>query len=1225
MARTLVLSILFILLSISFASFSRPWLDENWVDSNPNIWTYGMEYWWNLPEFDKTINSIDFDQLPNLQNYPKIKNYIEQTKNYGETSQKNMNDCIFEVIVAVGSFSPSATFFSAFANSSDCRTYKKNWVKSVDYALLALEESDSAAKKAISSARASYENIKFLGLCDKDYSDFGSDNCNNISIIFTIIDNNLSEGTYGQYPMFLQYHDQVQEELLEPTPDLSLSDSMLYLIFGDNGTLDVFEKLKNSSDKLTADAEKEFQFRLQKISIQKSQTEQRISELKKADFGLITDGVKSSSTTSVGSISEIFYGLEKESQDLGRIYSETIVQHGHSTEQSYLSNSLSMTTSISTKYSDLFSKLELLKDGAVEVLLQKQQEAEEEISNTEDFFMKIVPSPEGLQMLETAKEKLETGKSASTAGTAFVLYSKSAAFARSARNTGKFEDQVQTNILITKLEHLILMAEKDGINVVDEKESLTLLKSLEFPQKDQILLASIDNIILKAKSKYEANLLMMRTEIKEKISLIGPVVGLISKDMEDYEFGLIKDDEIIFPDAIGSLKKLKLNYESVELALDEYTSVLVSNSMTTKTSPIFGQVWFDKPTDVFLDIVLVNGPYSASNVKVQVDIGSKIPFFYSDIVTGKDEVTSLFDTGNQLFFVLKNVEPFDIKRITLQKSLIISHILSNEHTAEGVGNGLVRIYDKINFELDYQVSKIEVPYVMENCMIDDLPNPTLLSTGKHELRCEKTIYGYDQQITNIKTSMSGTKTKIEYEITISSDFDLSTLLVQIDNTTGSQISSLQAVVSGATLKEKKNSGSQVSVVISDVKKDQTTTMYLSYLVDDPENYIMEKINQIPNNNQSEVEDLLESAKEQSVLGNYENALKLVEEAKTTSNEYTKQQTKLETKYGDLSKKATNEINLIEKTLPDFDVNTSVYEKLKTRMLEMEKVLEDNSTMEDKLTLLESFDFNWLSKEVTSFKKEAYKEFNNLKERFYRTGNFSTPPEFLALENAIIQLETTGQVEYLSDVSNALENAKFLVENEELAYKKSQDSIVDSFSLIKSNILHLLDSYNTQASAAKGTEYSNLFTESGTKLVKLLDDAEKLIGKDVGQFTLKLDEITKSEDKMQFILESLKEETETKILTISSLLASRQFDQSKKPDLETKFQSMQDLASKGDYVNALRAGNIILGEFEVKDPEPNNILLFSVTALAILSGAGFYLLNQNKPKELKKLPTADEAI
>ena len=68
---------------------------------------------------------------------------------------------------------------------------------------------------------------------------------------------------------------------------------------------------------------------------------------------------------------------------------------------------------------------------------------------------------------------------------------------------GTFESEVKTNSYLTQLETLISLAEKDGINVVDEKASLSLLNSLHPAKTDEIVLSSIANVILKAKSKYE--------------------------------------------------------------------------------------------------------------------------------------------------------------------------------------------------------------------------------------------------------------------------------------------------------------------------------------------------------------------------------------------------------------------------------------------------------------------------------------------------------------------------------------------------------------------------------------------------------------------------------------------------------------------------------------------------------------------------------------------------
>ncbi len=241
--RLILVLVLLSLLSVSFATFPRPWQDKSWVATNPNIWSYGMEYWWNLPEFDRTISSTNFEQLFDLQTSSTVRGYVDQAISYGDKSKKNKDDCTLDILVAVGSFSTSQLFLSAFLNSSDCRAYKRNWIKSVDYSLLALEESEKAAKNSMTSARSSYEQIKFIGLCNQSYSGPGSGNCNEASMAFITVDNNLPEGKYGQYALFSEYSKTIRVELAKPVPALSLSSSMLRLVWDQDGIISVFSNI----------------------------------------------------------------------------------------------------------------------------------------------------------------------------------------------------------------------------------------------------------------------------------------------------------------------------------------------------------------------------------------------------------------------------------------------------------------------------------------------------------------------------------------------------------------------------------------------------------------------------------------------------------------------------------------------------------------------------------------------------------------------------------------------------------------------------------------------------------------------------------------------------------------------------------------------------------------------------------------------------------------------
>ena len=157
---------------------------------------------------------------------------------------------------------------------------------------------------------------------------------------------------------------------------------MLSLIWADSGAITTFSILKNSSDSLAIAAENEFQFKLKEISNQKSNLESSISDLNEEELDLITDGVRSNSIDSVGSISEIFNELKTESDTLAQLCSSVQLLHSHSTEQSYLSNSLVLADKIKEDYSSLLLKSSLLKNYSEVVVIQKHQEASDEIADT---------------------------------------------------------------------------------------------------------------------------------------------------------------------------------------------------------------------------------------------------------------------------------------------------------------------------------------------------------------------------------------------------------------------------------------------------------------------------------------------------------------------------------------------------------------------------------------------------------------------------------------------------------------------------------------------------------------------------------------------------------------------------------------------------------------------------------------------------------------------------
>jgi hypothetical protein len=203
--------------------------------------------------------------------------------------------------------------------------------------------------------------------------------------------------------------------------------------------------------------------------------------------------------------------------------------------------------------------------------------------------------------------------------------------------------------------------------------------------------------------------------------------------------------------------------------------------------------------------------------------------------------------------------------------------------------------------------------------------------------------------------------------------------------------------------------------------------------------------------------------------------------------------------------------------------------------------------------------------------------------------------------------------------------KSLVQAQEKAKEADKGTLGAAFQAIKSEIGITLERYKKQAADAKGTEYASLFTESDKTVEKTLGETEKLAGGDERAFWQKMAELNKSNAKMLLILDNLKNESQSRISIVDSLLGQKQLDGPKMNEMQTKIDAMRAMAASGDYINALRAGSAISKELDsIKSSDNSGLLVLGVTAFAVLGGIGVYMLKQKpEPKKPRKLPSVTD--
>jgi hypothetical protein len=1218
----LALFLLFFVL-VSNATFIRPWDNASWIATNPNIVSTGVEIWWNLPELQKTLDSF---QLPEETQNSAVDGEIWKARDAKNTASKNYYGCMAlpELVKLWGNQAQApVAVFQSFSAAFSCVEYEKNWKLALDHSLTALELSETQALNSISTSRRTFDRIRFLGLCNLSFRARPDDICNSGEIAFSSYDSHQTEGNFGAMSIFQNHSEELSNQLRSHNPDLSFINLAFGLLWGTNGTIQTHERITNKSLEAVENANMQYEI-LQSIAHQRKRTaEGVISELEKQKIHLISRATSSTELDFAGTIRDYFVRLQEEKSQTDQELQEAGFVRNSIFLDGCLATAISQTNKTANKYSHILSETDSIRNAARLAVKQQMEEAKTELERTQ---LERQLNPASIELLQKANKSFVSAQKSTVMGVQYEKYSESTILARMARSQRSSESQILIQTSISKLQTLIKNARTDDIDVTTEEETLSLLGGLEEYEIDAYVQSAISNIISKARLKYADDLMRKRSSLIKKISLGGSSTQDLKSELQKFETGVVVDGSILFPESIGHLKQLKSNYAYVEDELALHLGDVVGNSMAGSATPIFSPIYLDTPADIVLDVVLTNPmQYGARNVQVPVTASPQVPFLYSDVVSGKGSLSGLYTDSEYLYLTFSNVSPFEQKRLTLSKSMVIAHTESKSVHAVAIGNGMALVKEVLEFQLDMPIPHLELLQDNYKATIDGASATRPLDSGKHKLRLEYYVPdAYMEAVSNLKSYPIGPKSQIEYVITITPTIDLDVVPILVESTNNSGISSMSiyAITGEKMTKPKKLSENAHSADISNLVANVPAKIHISYLVEDSKSFFESEL--LPYRNLElgpDAKKLFDQAEQHASGGNYSQAIELIKQLQATHKSEQKQLDGMEKKIAVLSGKLQNELSELNEHLPAETLASPFLSKLEARRIELAKISSNvpKLNVSERLAALEAIDFRWIGKELNAHAKSSYKEYNDLKERFYVAGNSTTASEFMTFESSLNRFQASPRVEYAVAVVDSLEEVRSLVKSQEVLLSEELSERKHMFEKFKEKTNSILEPYSKQLSAAKGTDYSGRFAISSSTVEKQLKDVGNSIDSDPRIFNGKLESLNISLRKMYSILSSLENESLSTI-SLNEHLIIRLPDSDSKSNLIDNLRTMKKLHESSEYVNSLRAGVAISEKLkQEQNPDGDGLLMLGISAMAILAILAFYLFKPKPKPALKKVP------
>jgi hypothetical protein len=1123
----------------------------------------------------------------------------------------------------------SADAFASSLNAMEALyEYGNYWKATMDYALDALEMSLDEADNSVNNLIVTYNEMQGTGICDEDYSWEPRDACLDISTAITAIETGDTEVNYGKYNTLLGYGSNISEEVYNHVPDMSLYYPAMELVWADDGVVATFDSLDEHGKDAIEEADRIYADTKTEADDSKTLFDEKFSGLEDERLDLIMDSTileELGQERMKGSIAERYSSIQEQKEEAEKAYADAqssynFREHGY---LKYATNNISAANSL---YESLNEEIDLLEEDAKDLVSDLKLEAQQEINSASARLASLGITD---YQLDEAESELAAGNSADSLGERYVHYANAKQLASIAAGEWTLSDAVEVQSLIYEIESLIERAETDGLNVAGEKGELELLKSNTGSADIMLRLTSLKNGIISKAGIVYGDLETKRRILLDKLTLAGED-ELIGR-MQTAEVGIVFNNMINYEYGLGKLGALRATYDGIEEELEadpEIDAKAVSAGIVTDVSLAIDRVKIDEPTDVLLNIIFKNTrDYWGEDVEVAVPLSGDFQFDYFDITEGAEEVTGLRTERNVMYITLGFVDSYDMKSVTFENSDVLARTVSEESSAEGLGDGSAKVEESTTFDLYVSEVYVEVPeYGATDVRIDNLGANRPLSKGIHTITRSYTDYNaYSEERSDATSINLGTETKMEYSITITPNIDLDSVPVFIDLEENDYLSDVSVSCSGYSYTDEDNPQGHM-VEIYNLVEGHSATIGVSYTVSELDDYVNEEFSKIEGiSSEPEVVSMVENARNMIAFGDYTSALLKIEEIKKKIAEIDKSKSKLVKKHSELVRDINAELRDLEAALNKAnETNHSLIDRFETRKAELEEILNASAISSSSLLSeiqyaideLEKIDKNWLKKQVSTFKKDATKELNNYRKEFFGFDNATAVKLLDTLEHDINVLAATEKAEDAVNVVIGLEEAENVLGNLEAEKLISIEELRIEFEGLRDDVEETLEKYSSESGSAKGTGVEQLFTVKDSSVTKLISDIEKNIGvKSNDYIEKKMEDLGELDRKMQDALSGEKSAAERKLYTIKSVYNEKRdsIPENDQEYISGQIGEIEILLSHGQYANAIAKSDNLIERIDEAIEEDSNFIFLLVASVLVLAMVIIYMIRQQKPK------------
>ncbi|MBU0586706.1 hypothetical protein KJ780_04275 [Candidatus Micrarchaeota archaeon] len=1258
--------------------FERPWNTEYKWPNNSSVVDYTyvppLQPGWNSFELQKSLDSLVLEEV---RRESEITEYVSGAKaNYSKAvfSYEQIEEFIdygispyfYDVAgtcLSLGYGTEQCTcalqayeYYECMNMSKQIRKfigfrlfsdgYSKAWANTMENALLALEKSSDSVEIGFKNMEKNLENAEFAGICDEDVSGF--EKCENGIYIRDVLEQNELEDEYG----FVDFRNGLLEdrsELNKGVPKLQFAN-LVNIVWGDTGLLSIL----SGAEKEIQEHYNESHFRWE-LGLKECEEEIRVSEsLKKfseeqelwrVDMGAGFSDVLGFNGAPISD--ELDHADELLSNAQIKIKNADIIYKNK--EEGYLKNAMLKASEAKQDASESFQAYEQAIKQAGNVRDLKKAEALEWLEKVGVKFGDGVWPERARVLFENAESKMKLGEETKKIGITFTYYSESVKSAKEAFEID-YNDQYDTDFesiyMCNLAMDLIERAYDDKIDVLTEE---TMLSILSKSKNTSELLLGCQEVV----NGIEANAMYKYSDLEDKrraaFDLMEKCNGGCgeSKDcydleskVEDGELGLVYNGNIAYPNAIGSLGRLRVLYVTTIGDAKESIEKQVECYLKTESFLFVENVELDGSSEVMFEILLQNDEDN-NGKDVMFSVKCPIEFLESDLAFGAENLRGVAWVDGSVVGFVRNIAAKTTERFVFEKSVIILNSGEFEIKAYGDEIGGADVIEIKEVYSSADIDNFAVPLHWEKLKINSLSvdiengfvNQRLLE-GTYVFEAE--YYNPSAYLTIVVSNTSnviGSRTYYKYVIEITPEMDMENIDLFLGIPESDYIKSKQVIsLTGDKLSVVENVNG-FSVQVGQIEVGRKNKLQVSYEVDNSSAYVESELNDLRTLNLSEQADIILQQAIGAMERNETNlAISKIQDIYTQINKDEKDNAKLLSEY--LKIKEIVEVESMQITNSNYqELEGNFIDRLAARSEYLEELLDEvaDVDLKGKVQLLSEYDKKWLQNELKNYKKNISSEINTLSKEYYGMNQYDRELE--------LKLDATKTAYNEFSASMSLDDGLILYEKfcgvkmelnrMETDLIKQIDWIGEKLDKEREEIEDLLEIYSENFNTAKNTRFENEFLLDPKDIEKDIKEINSVLSKkDYKKIEVVYYKNLENKEEMNNSLSWLEATSKrnTNYVKDALELFKGKISEMAWDEMGSEVTEIEMAISKKEFVKALKNGDELLkniAEFDESDDYGALLIVSLIFIISLILVYYYRKKDREKPRIFKKLEKASE--